>query len=468
MAQLKLAVVSDMHYYSRTLGDTGSAYEARSGSDMKCLAETGGICDAAFDIIAKSGCDAVLMVGDLTNNGEKASHTEFELKLRKLAESIPVYVVYATHDWCCDGNAASYDGDMKLYGVETLTPAQLRELYAPYGANGALSEYVCENGSSSYCALIKPGFRLLGLNDDTNGHGKGGFSEEHLLWIERMIREAKEAGDEIIAMEHHLIMAPFARLINKSMMLGDADDVVRAYAGAGLEFVFTGHSHMQRVTEKDGVYQINIGSLTGWPAPITYFTLDREKAEMHVEYLESFEFDGVVRSSEYIRDHTLHIFTGIVDALSKGGPELKKTLAASGVNLGSVPVPAFILKGAAKMITGMKVGSAARLINCLTFGKGVDKKAARAIADDSLYERIKELFLNLWSGTPVAYGDEEPFSKVVRSVASLPRRVVKALPVKKLHGDGIMNALSDIEKTAALLVKPNFDAKDLVIYRNKK
>lgn len=465
MAQLKLAVVSDMHYYSPSLGVSGSAYEARSGSDMKCLAETGGICDAAFDVIAKSGCDAVLMVGDLTNDGEKVSHIEFERKIKKLAESIPVYVIYATHDWCSDGNAASYDGDMKLYGVETMTRSELRELYAPYGAKGALSEFVCENGSSSYCARIKPGFRLLGLNDDQNGKGRGGFSEEHLRWIEDMVREAKDAGDDIIAMEHHLILPTFSRLVNKSMMIGDADDVVSAFAGAGLEFVFTGHSHMQRVQEKDGLYQINIGSLTGWPAPITYFTLDSEKAEIHVEYLDKFEYNGTVYTSDYIKQHTLHIFTGIVDALSKGGSELKKTLAASGVNLNKVPVPSALLKGAAKMITGMKVGSAARLVNMLTFGKGVDKEAARAMADDNLYERIQELFLNLWSGTPVAYGEDEPFYRVVVSVASMPRRIVSALPVKKLHGEGIMNALSDIEKTAAALVKPRFDAGDQTIYR---
>ena len=67
---LKLTFLADTHHYSQTLGITGKAYELRSGSDQKCLAETGAIIDAAFEKIAKSDTDAVLIAGDLSNDGE--------------------------------------------------------------------------------------------------------------------------------------------------------------------------------------------------------------------------------------------------------------------------------------------------------------------------------------------------------------------------------------------------------------
>ena len=48
MKPLKLTFIADTHHYSKTLGTTGRQYELRSGSDQKCLAETGDIIDAAF------------------------------------------------------------------------------------------------------------------------------------------------------------------------------------------------------------------------------------------------------------------------------------------------------------------------------------------------------------------------------------------------------------------------------------
>ena len=50
----KFTFLADLHYYSKTLGTSGRAYELRSGSDQKCLAESGAIIDAAFDHLAQS------------------------------------------------------------------------------------------------------------------------------------------------------------------------------------------------------------------------------------------------------------------------------------------------------------------------------------------------------------------------------------------------------------------------------
>ena len=70
MAVFKAAFLADIHYYSPKLGTTGRAYELRSGSDQKCLAESGAVVDAAFDILANSDADCVCIAGDLTNNGD--------------------------------------------------------------------------------------------------------------------------------------------------------------------------------------------------------------------------------------------------------------------------------------------------------------------------------------------------------------------------------------------------------------
>ena len=87
MAVFKAAFLADIHYYSPKLGTTGRAYELRSGSDQKCLAESGAVVDAAFDILANSDADCVCIAGDLTNNGERCSHDEMIARMAALNRS---------------------------------------------------------------------------------------------------------------------------------------------------------------------------------------------------------------------------------------------------------------------------------------------------------------------------------------------------------------------------------------------
>ena len=70
---MKITFIADTHHYSKTLGISGRAYELRSGSDQKCLAETGDIIDSAFDKISRSDTDAVVILGDVSNEGESLS-----------------------------------------------------------------------------------------------------------------------------------------------------------------------------------------------------------------------------------------------------------------------------------------------------------------------------------------------------------------------------------------------------------
>lgn len=45
----KLTFIADTHYYNKTLGITGRQYFSCSGSDRKCLAETGELINAVFN-----------------------------------------------------------------------------------------------------------------------------------------------------------------------------------------------------------------------------------------------------------------------------------------------------------------------------------------------------------------------------------------------------------------------------------
>ena len=125
----KLTFIADTHHFSGTLSSEGRAYDLRSGSDQKCLNETGGILDAAFSKFTKSDTDAVMIIGDLTNDGERVCHEEFREKLYDLQKSKPVYVITATHDWCCDENPRKFSGNAVYHDVPTVSHDELRDFY---------------------------------------------------------------------------------------------------------------------------------------------------------------------------------------------------------------------------------------------------------------------------------------------------------------------------------------------------
>ena len=76
-------------------------------------------------------------------------------------------------------------------------------------------------------------------------------SDKTLKWILAQIADARRAGGHNFAMTHHPVLppSPIYELIAK----GYADrrrQNLGPFADAGLEFIFTGHSHMQNISVK--------------------------------------------------------------------------------------------------------------------------------------------------------------------------------------------------------------------------
>ncbi len=510
--ELKVALVADLHYYSRSLGDSGSAYEMRSKTDQKCLAESGAIIDSAFEILKNSDADAVLIAGDITNNGERVSHAEIKEKLLELQKHKPVFLIYSTHDFCSNGLAKRYSGDDIINDVECVKQDELREMYFDFGVKNAISEFIHPNGSSSYCTKIKEGYRLLGINDDYSGKGKAGYTDEHLEWVLQQIKDAKAAGDEIFAMEHHLMMPCLSKLVNSSQLISDWQSRANILADGGLEYVFVGHSHFQRtakITTENGntLHQINLGSLCGYPMPYTYFTLSKNRATVEVRHLESFVYDGKTLGFDFIRRHTAGVFTDIVACAVNSEELLTKRLSAQGIKTDFVHANYKLIQKAAVYLRDVNVKRALKIISRLTiytvfdkkqikaafkkiekvtketedkikrtktvvkilnkasFGGGVDREAAKQFEKDSFFDYIELLFLAVFDGSRFTFSSEDGLYKVVTDLAALPRRTAKLLPVSALKSDKIQAVFDDIELTARELLSPSIPNNYLEIER---
>lgn len=466
----KIAMMADLHHFSETLSDGGKAYHLRSSSDQKCLMESGAIIDSAFEKIADSDCDLVIIAGDMSNDGERASHEEVREKMQKLAEKKKTFVVFATHDWCCDGNARRYEGDKVYYDVPTMTAPELREFYKNFGESDAYDTYINEIGAASYAVKLD-GVRFIGLNDDKNGAGCAGYCDEHFAWILKQVKDAKSNGEAVVIMEHHLVVPNLSMLINGGQIIADRIERSEALADAGVDFIIVGHSHMQRsttYTSKNGnsFTQINLGALCGHPAPITTLTIDENEFRIDVDYLEKFKYHGTEYTRDYITDHTKDVLLGILHAAMNDKEEFLARVNSIDEKFNLDGKHYKLISKLVTYLMKMTVGKAGRLINFFTFGKGVNRKAIKQIKNDNLVEHIINIYLSVFDGSAKKYSVTDPVYIIVKDVASLPVRISKVLPIKALRKEKIQKIFAQIQEIAEELTNPSLpDNQHAVIKR---
>lgn len=420
----KLTFIADTHHFSLSLANDGRAYDLRSGSDQKCLKETGGIIDAAFSHISKSDTEAVLIIGDLTNDGETVCHNEFLSKLYALQKAKPVYVITATHDWCCDQNSRRYDGNNVYADVPTLSHEQLREFYYDFGSKQAISEYITHLGTSSYTVDIGENVRLLALNDDQNGKGRAGFTDEHFDWIEQQISMAKEDGKILLAMEHHLIMPNIHPLITGGgTCVGDRDEVAARLADAGLKYMFVGHSHLQGISEftsanGNKIMQINVGSLCGYPSPIVNVTVTDDGLDIETDCVKQFQFEGKIYDvKKYLAEKAYDLVDRVIDTAKLGKTEFADRLTALQLDGDKYGKLYFAAKPLLRFVSKATVKDVYKLLKCFGLAKDVDFRTVALMENRTLIDIIHEVLLSALDGSAVRYSEESAYYKVVIGAA---------------------------------------------------
>lgn len=428
---IKLTFIADTHHYSKTLGTTGRQYFLRSGSDQKCLAETDEIINAAFEKIACSDTDAVMIAGDITNDGEMVSHLEFREKLYKLKEKKKVYLITATHDWCCDGNPRRFNGNIVTHDVEIMPSEGLPEFYKDFGPAESISKFITHIGTCSYVVQLSDNVRLLALNDDKNSNNHAGFTQEHFCWIEKQIKQAYKDNCIIIGMEHHLLTPHISPLITGGgTCVADREYVASRLADAGLKYMFVGHSHIQSTTdfksEKGNVItEVNIGSLVGYPAPIVQVTVnDDSTLSYEVEHLESFRRNGEeINAQEYLKNHTLALVHRLLD--SPNQQELADRLNALQLDGNRIAEFSKILIPVFQFIKTANVEAVYKKLKFFGLLKSVDRKLIEKFKNKKLLSFADEIMLSVFDGSITKYSREEDYYKLVMSVVSIPSKFVK-------------------------------------------
>ncbi len=445
----KFAVIADPHYYSEKLGITGEAYERRAGSDQKMLAETKGIVKSALDEIRKSDAEFLLIAGDVSNDGELYSHKEFRDLIYDFKKFKPVYVITATHDWCCDNNPRRYDGKNVFHDVATLSPDELRDFYKDFGPDDSFSEYFTHLNNSSYVIRPVDGLTVFCLNDDQNGKGGSGYSLEHFNWIKEQTELAKKRGDLVLGMQHHhLFLTEFDRVINGKSSVDYKEEQCNKFADIGLNIMFTGHSHMQHIREHISpngnlFYEINVASISGYPSPVVYCEIKDEKLYLNTHHLESFTYNNKIYYNDYLKNHATYLFEHVIDA---GVRNEKTEFAALMESVGMSNEKSYkiwpLARFGLKILDKLTVRKAAKILNFFTFGKAIDKNASKEIGDIKVKDMIFSAFHSLLDGSLTKHEKGSAYYTVFTQAVALPLKIITKLHIKN---GGLIRTLTHLK-----------------------
>lgn len=434
-APLTVTVITDTHYYAKSTGISGTAYETANAKSQMPLEYSAEILDAAFrQIKADKRTDIVLLSGDTTSNGEYDSHKEFIEMLRDLkAAGKRVYVITATHDYQDDGQTNSYVGDEKVK-IPAAKREELYDMYREFGPDEAISVH---RGSMSYVVQLQEGYRLFAINDDRNLTGKSGISEDCYKWLCEQAEDARKNGQFILAMTHHPLIAPSPvyALIGKNDMHGDFDIRREQYADLGIQFMLTGHTHIHhidKIESKRGntLYAISTAATIGYPAPIRTVVVDEAAGIVSTTtdlVTEKVDFDLKGKSlQDYLKNQMVGIVRDMVKAAAGDTHKFADMATSISIKKKLIYKIGWLVKPIAKLLNKLTIGTVAKWTKKET---GLKPEDYADIADKPVVDFIVDMVTNLYGGEDL-YSPDDAEYKITMGLLSILDSVFDALHIK--------------------------------------
>lgn len=250
-----LMTANDLHYISPTLTENGELFRiAVDNADGKVSHYSGEIVDAFVDKVTEQRPEALILAGDLTFNGARASHEELVKKLSRIEEAgVDVLVIPGNHD--VDSTTAySFNGE-EIAPAEALSSHDFAQLYADLGPDKAISK---DEYSFSYVYKTSSSVRVFMI--DSNCYGKGFVSELTLKWLEEELKKAKADKADVITVTHQNIYA-HSELLSFGYTLYNASSLEALLVKYKVKCNLSGHIHVQSV-QKQKLTEIATASLT--------------------------------------------------------------------------------------------------------------------------------------------------------------------------------------------------------------
>ncbi len=241
-----LIFASDTHYMSPNLTDYGTAFnELIDNGDGKVVRYMVEIWDAFAEEVIAARPDALILSGDLTMNGEKVNHEEFAARLAVIeAAGIDVLVIPGNHD-INNPYATQYFGNAQSF-IDTVTPAEFRHIYAPYGYDEAVSQapdslsYLYELNETTWMLMLDS--CIYAPANEVDGEIKSGT----MTWIEQCLKDAYAQGITVIPVAHHNLQE-LSRVYVEECVIRNHKELLELLEKYLTPAFFSGHLHVQRI-----------------------------------------------------------------------------------------------------------------------------------------------------------------------------------------------------------------------------
>ena len=271
----EIVLATDIHYLAEELAGNRcqSFINYVYGGDGRVLLYSWEILDAFLADMKEKDPDLILLSGDLTLNGEKASHEELASLLEELdKEGIPVLVVPGNHD-INNSHARRFSGT-NSYPVDSITAEEFADIYSDFGYVAADSR---DPNSLSYLYKVDSSLWLLMLDscqyDPVNQVG-GMIQSGTYKWMEPILYKAWEEGAEVITVSHHNLLeqSGVSDAFYDDCTIEHSEELLQMLSDNEVRLHLSGHLHLQHHMEEDDVAEVVTGSLV--MAPCRYGVVD--------------------------------------------------------------------------------------------------------------------------------------------------------------------------------------------------
>lgn len=298
---LRIAVMSDLHYLSPDMIADTEDFEHAFNSDRKLLKESSSVLHEMLERVRADKPDILLVSGDLTKDGEQECHAALAKQLQQLQQDVPglkIYVINGNHD-IRNYNAKNFNtADGKAVPATRTEPEDFKQIYDfVYSDPTVLATFTPAEGNKagglSYVARPVEGLTVIAMdtcryssdntsNGDDEHETSGAISADLEKWVIEQTAAAKARGDLVIGLEHHGLVPHFdvQPTILPMYLVNGYERIAQEYADAGMSVVFTGHMHavdIAAMTTAAGntFYDIETGSALTYPCPVRFVDLRR-------------------------------------------------------------------------------------------------------------------------------------------------------------------------------------------------
>ena len=279
---IKVLVASDIHYFFKDYYKDCEWFEDNIAyGDGKMVTYADEILDAFVKKVKDIKPELVLINGDLTFNGEKASHEELSRILSQIEEeNINVAVIPGNHD--VDNIFSKGYGKEDYFEVEKTSASDFFNIYKDLGYDLASKKH---KKSLSYVVDLNHQYSLICL--DTTSHllttnselDVGGLlTDSTYEWLKTQLESIVSKGKKPIVTMHHSLF-DHNSLLNASYTIRENEKIASLFRQYGVKFVLTGHIHCQSIKENNGLYDIASESLMN--APLQFGEVKLSENEMN-------------------------------------------------------------------------------------------------------------------------------------------------------------------------------------------